>query len=55
MLVWMTRRDGDEFLTLAPLVPVRTEVETYPLEDANAALARLRTGEVRGAAVLTVE
>ncbi|TMC50926.1 MAG: zinc-dependent alcohol dehydrogenase family protein [Chloroflexi bacterium] len=51
----LTRRDGEEFLTLAPLVPVRTEVETHPLEDANAALARLRTGEVRGAAVLTVE
>ena len=48
----LTRRDGEEFLALAPHVPVRTEIETYPLEDANAALARLRRGEVRGAAVL---
>ncbi len=50
----LTRRDGEEFLALAPQVPVRTEVETYPLEHANEALARLRGGSVRGAAVLTV-
>jgi propanol-preferring alcohol dehydrogenase len=50
----LTRRDGEEFLALAPQVPVRTEVETYPLEQANEALARLRAGEVRGAAVLTL-
>jgi propanol-preferring alcohol dehydrogenase len=48
----LTRADGEEFLALAPLVPVRTEVETHPLEAANEALARLRAGEVRGAAVL---
>ena len=48
----LTRRDGEEFLALAPRVPVRTEVETYPLARANDALARLRRGEVRGAAVL---
>jgi propanol-preferring alcohol dehydrogenase len=48
----LTRRDGEEFLELAPQVPVRTEVETYPLAEANEALARLRRGEVRGAAVL---
>jgi alcohol dehydrogenase, propanol-preferring len=48
----LTRRDGEEFLALAPLVPVRTEVETYPLVRANDALARLRDGRVRGAAVL---
>jgi propanol-preferring alcohol dehydrogenase len=48
----LTRRDGEEFLALAPQVPVRTEVETYPLAEANEALARLRRGEVRGAAVL---
>ncbi len=48
----LTRRDGEEFLALAPLVPVRTEIEAYPLARANDALARLRDGRVRGAAVL---
>jgi propanol-preferring alcohol dehydrogenase len=48
----LTRRDGEEFLALAPRVPVRTEVEAFPLEDANEALDRLRAGDVRGAAVL---
>jgi alcohol dehydrogenase, propanol-preferring len=48
----LTRRDGEEFLALAPRVPVRTEVETFPLAEANEALARLRAGRVRGAAVL---
>ena len=48
----LTRRDGEEFLELAPRVPVRTEVEAFPLEQANEALARLRAGEIRGAAVL---
>ena len=48
----LTRADGEEFLALAPTVPVRTEVETFPLEDAEVALARLRGGELRGAAVL---
>ena len=48
----LTREDGEEFLALAPKVPVRTEVETHPLEDAMTALARLRAGEVHGAAVL---
>jgi propanol-preferring alcohol dehydrogenase len=50
----LTRRDGEELLALAPQVPVRTEVETYPLVEANDALARLREGRVRGAAVLTL-
>jgi propanol-preferring alcohol dehydrogenase len=50
----LTRRDGEEFLALAPTVPVRTEVETLPLAAANEALDRLRTGRVRGAAVLVV-
>ena len=50
----LTRRDGDEFLALAPEVPVRTEVVSYPLEQANEALARLREGRIRGAAVLLV-
>jgi propanol-preferring alcohol dehydrogenase len=50
----LTRRDGEEFLQLAPQVPVRTEVETFPLEQANEALDRLRSGRIRGAAVLVV-
>ncbi len=50
----LTRRDGEEFMALAPRVPVRTEVEPYPLERANEALDRLRSGRVRGAAVLVV-
>ena len=50
----LTRRDGEEFMALAPRVPVRTEAEPYQLEQANEALARLRAGEVRGAAVLRV-
>jgi propanol-preferring alcohol dehydrogenase len=48
----LTRRDSEEFMALAPRVPVRTEVEILPLEDANAALNRLRTGKIQGAAVL---
>jgi propanol-preferring alcohol dehydrogenase len=48
----LTRRDGEEFLALAPTVPVRTEVETFPLDRANDALSALRSGRVRGAAVL---
>ncbi len=48
----LTRRDGDEFLALAPRVPVRTEVEPFPLERAGEALDRLRAGDVQGAAVL---
>jgi len=51
----LTRRDATEFLALAPRVPVRTEVEVFPLADANEALARLRRGDIRGAAVLTVD
>jgi propanol-preferring alcohol dehydrogenase len=50
----LTRRDGDEFLALAPRVPVRTQVQTFPLSEANEALDRLRRGEIRGAAVLTL-
>jgi propanol-preferring alcohol dehydrogenase len=48
----LTRRDGEEFLALAPRVPVRTEVEAFPLEQADEALDRLRSGRIRGAAVL---
>jgi propanol-preferring alcohol dehydrogenase len=50
----LTRRDGEEFMALAPKVPVRTEVETFPLEEANEALNRLRAGNMRGAAVLVI-
>jgi alcohol dehydrogenase, propanol-preferring len=50
----LTRRDGEELLALAPRVPVRTQVEAFPLEAANEALARLRSGRVLGAAVLAV-
>jgi propanol-preferring alcohol dehydrogenase len=49
----LTRRDGEEFLALAPQVPVRTHVTTYALEQANEALADLRAGRFAGAAVLT--
>ncbi len=48
----LTRRDGEEFLALAPQIPVRTQVQPFPLADANEALRRLREGELRGAAVL---
>ena len=48
----LTRRDGEDFLALAPRVPVRTDIETFTLTDANEALRRLRTGTLRGAAVL---
>jgi propanol-preferring alcohol dehydrogenase len=48
----LTRADAEEFLALAPRVPVRTEVETFALEKANDALERLRSGTLRGAAVL---
>ncbi len=51
----LTRRDGQEFLALAPKVPVRTEVESFSLEQANEALERLRGGRIRGAAVLMIE
>jgi propanol-preferring alcohol dehydrogenase len=51
----LTRRDGQEFFELAPRIPVRTEIETHPLEDAGLALERLRAGRVRGAAVLVVD
>ena len=48
----LTRRDGRDFLELAPTVPVETEVERFPLGDANEAIASLRSGRIHGAAVL---
>ena len=50
----LTRRDGEEFLPLAPQVPVHSEVEVFPLAEANAALDQLRAGTIKGAAVLQV-
>ena len=49
----LTRRDAEEFMALAPKVPVRTEVQTFSLEEANEALIQLRSGKIQGAAVLT--
>jgi propanol-preferring alcohol dehydrogenase len=48
----LTRRDGEEFLALAARIPIRTETQTFPLEQANEALEALRSGKLRGAAVL---
>ena len=48
----LTRRDAEELLALAPQVPIRTQTTTYPLEQANEALADLRDGRFSGAAVL---
>lgn len=50
----LTRQDGEEFLALAPLVPVRTEVQPFPLSAASVALEALRAGKIQGAAVLVV-
>ncbi len=50
----LTREDGEEFMALAPRVPVRTEVEVRPLEQANEALTSIRDGSLRGAAVLRI-
>lgn len=50
----LTREDGEEFVALAPQVPVHTEVSAYPLEQANQALDDLRAGRFRGAAVLQI-
>jgi propanol-preferring alcohol dehydrogenase len=50
----LTRRDGDEFFSAIEEIPLAVEVETFPLAEANEALARLRLGRLRGAAVLAV-
>jgi propanol-preferring alcohol dehydrogenase len=50
----LTRKDGEEFLALAPRVPVRTEVQPFSLEQANDALEALRHGEIHGAGVLEI-
>jgi propanol-preferring alcohol dehydrogenase len=51
----LTRQDGEEFLQLAPQVPVRTDVKVFPLEQAGEALEQLRNGEFTGAAVVSIE
>jgi len=48
----LTRKDGEEFLEIAPKVPVKTDVHPFPMEQANEALNELRAGEFTGAAVL---
>ncbi len=50
----LTRRDGEEFLEIAPQVPVKAEVTTYQLREANQALDDLRSGKLDGAAVLII-
>ena len=50
----LTRRDAEEFLELAPKVPVKTRPLPYALEQANDALNDLRAGHVQGAAVLEI-
>ena len=51
----LTRRDGQEFFEIAPRIPVKTETETFPLEQANEALTQLRNGQLDGAAVLIMK
>jgi alcohol dehydrogenase, propanol-preferring len=50
----LTRRDGEEFLKIAPCVPVKTKTETFRLEEANTALHKFRAGELDGTAVLVI-
>jgi len=50
----LTRRDGDELFKIAPRVPVKTKVEVFPLEQANIALERFRSGKLSAAAVLKI-
>ncbi|MDJ0588661.1 MAG: zinc-dependent alcohol dehydrogenase family protein [Pleurocapsa sp. MO_226.B13] len=51
----LTRRDGEEFLALAPQIPIHTEVTAFALSEANEALNALRTGKINGAAVLVID
>ncbi|BAY89435.1 MULTISPECIES: zinc-dependent alcohol dehydrogenase family protein [unclassified Tolypothrix] len=50
----LTRQDGEEFLALAPKIPIRTEINTFPLTQANEALDALRSGKITGSAVLVI-
>lgn len=51
----LTRKDGDEFLALAPQIPIQTQVQAFPLTAANEALSALRGGNIMGAAVLVMD
>ena len=51
----LTRQDGEEFLALAPKVPIRTEVNLFPLSQANEALEAIRCGKIEGSAVLVID
>jgi alcohol dehydrogenase, propanol-preferring len=51
----LTRRDGEEFLALAPRIPVRTTVEPFPLAEANRGLNRVRAGGIEGSTVLVID
>ena len=51
----LTRQDAEQFMSVAPKVPVRVHYETFALRDANHALSRLRSGQLQGAAVLVNE
>lgn len=50
----LTRKDGEEFLSLAPTLPVITEIHTYALNDVNKALDDLRCGRFTGSAVIVI-
>jgi propanol-preferring alcohol dehydrogenase len=50
----LTRRDGEEFLKIAPKIPIKTKVEVFPLENANEALEAFRSGEAKGTPVLKI-
>jgi len=50
----LTRRDGEEFFEIAPRIPVRTQTETFALEQANTALDLFRTGKLSATAVLRI-
>jgi alcohol dehydrogenase, propanol-preferring len=50
----LTRRDGEEFLKIAPRVPVKAKVEIFPLEEANTAVEKFRAGKLSGNAVLKI-
>jgi alcohol dehydrogenase, propanol-preferring len=50
----LTRRDGEQLLEIAPRVPIRTQVQVFPLEQANEALSAIRSGRLEGAAVLAI-
>lgn len=51
----LTRKDGEEFLALAPQIPIKTEVTSYPLEKANEAIDDFRHGRIVGSAIIRME